>query len=286
LFFDWDETISSHDTLAQIAPPEGTHPGAPFLSYSEAYMADLASHKSQHESLDKQISIVAQLEFLQSLDEVELNSQKRIEQGGLFIGFDQVAMEERGRSQVRLRSGFKEMMAREHIRSLEHHIISVGWSARFISAALKGSTSPASICANEIEIDQRTGIGTGRLTKSNDAGASEGRYGIRIAQHKVREMKRILAAKERGEVLTVFAGDSGTDFAALLEADVGLILGENKSLRDTLTRLGLDSHLSKSVEEWKERRRTSKEPSKPDLVFVGDWFKGTEVIEALLGECK
>lgn len=249
-------------------------------------MSDLTSHKSQHERPDQQDTIAAQLEFSQSLDEVELKSQKRIEEGGLFVDFDPVAMEERGRSQVILRSGFREMMARDHIRNLEHHIISVGWSARFIKAALKDSTSPTSICANEIEIDERTGKGTGRLTKSDDTGASEGHYGIRIAQHKVREMRRILASKERGEVMTVFAGDSGTDFAALLEADVGLILGDNKYLRGTLTRLGLDSHLSQSAEEWKDKRGTAKQASKPDLVFVGDWFKGVEIIETLLGECK
>lgn len=243
-------------------------------------MADLESHDAQYKGLKERNSLPLQLEYLQSLDEVELESQKRIEKGGLFVGFDLVAMEERAKK-VQLRPGWKEMMQKEKIRNLEHHIISVGWSARFIKAALQETTTPTSICANEVEVDPTTGRGIGRLTKSSDAGESEGRFGIRIAQHKVREMKRIMALRKDK---TVFAGDSNTDLPCLLDADVGLILGESKSLRNTITRLGLNSHLSHSVEEWKEKRKLGISPRKPDLVIVVDWFKGAEVIETLLQE--
>lgn len=274
--------MSNHDTLSLIAPPDGTHPGPPFSSYSEAYMADLESHDAQYKGFKERNSIPLQLAYLQSLDKVELVSQKRIEKGGLFVDFDLVTMEERAKK-VQLKPGWKEMMHNNKIKSLEHHIISVGWSARFIMAALQETTKPTSICANEVEVDTVTGRGTGRLTKSSDAGESQGQFGIRIAQHKIREMNRIMASRQN--VKTVFAGDSNTDLPCLLDSDVGLILGNSKSLRDTITRLGLDSHLSASVEEWKEKRKSaSLLTSKPDLVIVVDWFKGAEVIETLLQE--
>jgi phosphoserine phosphatase len=246
----------------------------------------LKALEEQHGDTEKRNTIPAQLDFLQSLDEVEMKSQKRIEEGELFVGFDPIAMKERAATQVKLRPGFREMMAKEEIKKLEMHIISVHWSAQFISAALQGSAASRSICANEIEIDPSTGKGTGRLTKSKDAGESEGRYGIRIAQHKVKEMKRILATRNRGDIMTIYAGDSNTDLAALLEANVGLILGNNKGFRETLTRLGFDSQLSKTVDEWKEKRRRSTQPSKPDLIIVEDWFKGAEVLEELLSKSK
>jgi hypothetical protein len=280
LFIGWDETISSHDTLSLIAPPEGTHPGPPFHEYGDAYMADLKAHEESY--ADQQCSTLsAQLQFLASLDDIEIKSQERIEKGRLFVGFDPVAMEQRGRDHVKLRKGWKEMTTEsEVLQGLEYHIVSVGWSGRFIEACLQGSTSkPTSICVNEIEIDPKTGKGTGKLSKSNDVGECDGKFGMRIAQHKTREMKRIVGDR-RDKVVAVFAGDSNTDLPCLLDADVGMILGDNKGLRATISKLGLDANLSKSVQEWKEKRSKGI-TSKPDLVIVEDWFKGAEVIQTL-----
>ena len=284
VLLDWDETVSSHDTLSLIAPPDDAHPGPAFSAYSEAYMSDLATHDESY--ADKQrTTLGAQLQYLESLDAVELASQRRIEEGGLFLDFDPVAMEERARERVRLRDGWRESMAgmlngcRDSSTRIEHHFISVGWSARFIAAALQGTTTPTSMCANEVQIDPHTQRGTGRLTKSSDAGYAEGRGGIRVAQHKSREMRRIMKGRE-GSVTVVYAGDSNTDLPCLMDADVGLILGTSKSLLATIDRLGLRAHLSNSVEEWKEKRRGSA-ISKPDLILVQDWFKGAEVIAAL-----
>jgi hypothetical protein len=282
LLFDWDDTISSHDTLSLIAPPEGTHPGPPFSTYLEAYLDDLRTHEANYSAgpIGTITTMEEQLKFLESLDTVELKSQERIESGGLFMGFDPIAMENRGRENVKLRRGWEEISQSSSFTGLELHIISVGWSARFIQASLRDTVIPTSICANEVEIDSKTGKGTGRLTKSNDVGNSAGRFGMRIAQHKMREMKRLLQGRE-DKVLKVFAGDSNTDLPCMLEADVGLILGDSKSLRDTITRLGLTSNLSQSVEEWKQKRKSRGAAPKPDLIFVGDWFMGLEVIETL-----
>ncbi|UZJ53435.1 hypothetical protein CBS101457_002755 [Exobasidium rhododendri] len=294
LFFDWDETVTSHDTLNAIAPPDGTHPGPAFSSYGEAYFADLKAHDAAYPDKERNC-IASQMKYLESLDEVELASQERIERGGLFEDFDSVLMDQRAVEKVRFREGWREMTSKsasfQKSKGLEMHIISVGWSARFIKAGLQGTITPTSICANEIELDPQTGKGTGKLTKSNDAGGHGGNNsnnnsnpGIRIAQHKLREMKRILAGRE-GSVLKIFAGDSNTDLPALLEADVGLILGENKGIRDTIDRLGLASHLSNSVGEWKEKRSKRKGGApKPDLILVVDWFRGAQVIEALQAE--
>lgn len=273
MFIDFDETITEKDTLSLIAPPDGDHPGPPFAHYSRAYMDDLRAHDEKYDDKKRQ-TIEKQLRYLQSLDDVELVSQKRIEEGGLFVGFDPAKMEKRAKK-VSLRVGWREAMATPEMQSIEKHIISVGWSARFIESALDRSTKPTSICANEIEIDADTGLGTGRLTKSRDSGTDEGRYGIRIAQDKTREMKRILKGRE-GRVLTVFAGDSNTDLPSLLESDIGLILGDNKGIRETIERLGLGAELSYSVEEWKQKRR-----SKPSLVAVGDWYEAAKIISEL-----
>ena len=282
LFIDFDETITEHDTLSLIAPPNGTHPGPDFSTYVDAYVADLKAHEDSY-SQDRS-TLAGQLTFLESLDEIELTSQKRIEDGGLFVGFDPVKMEERAKS-VRVRRGWKEVMARPAVSSLEAHIVSVGWSARFIEAVLDGSLKPNSICANEVEIDVDTGKGTGRLTKSHDIGMSEGRFCMRIAKHKTREIKRILGNR-RGDVLSIYAGDSNTDLPSLLEADVGLILGDGTGIKKTLERLGLASSLSASIDDWRKKRQEAGERQEHDLVAVSDWFEAAQVIEAVMGEGK
>lgn len=70
-------------------------------------------------------------------------------------------------------------------------VVSVGWSAAFIRAALESrgvdlSNSNIKIFANEVEFDNK-GIGTGKISKHEGNAA-----GIRIAADKLREMRRMV----------------------------------------------------------------------------------------------
>ncbi|PWN89588.1 hypothetical protein FA10DRAFT_268118 [Acaromyces ingoldii] len=275
LFLDWDETISAHDTLACIAPPDGTHAGPHFGWYGDEYKRDLEEHERQFDR--PRDTLDGQLAFLDSLDDVELRSQARIEDGGLFKGFDPEQMDERARRQVTLRNGWAEAAAKRlAAEEVEHHIISVGWSARFIRAALGQSTHPTTICANEVELDSDTKRGTGRLTKSNDVGAP-GLSGIRVGSHKLREMKRLLNARSRDSIMVLYAGDSNTDLPCLLEADYGLLLGDAAGLKKTLERIGLSHLVSDTVDDWLQ--------NKTKLVHVKDWVEGDRVLQACLSAC-
>lgn len=302
LFFDWDETITAHDTLALIAPPDGEHPGVPFEEYGKKYIEDLESHlkewKEAHAEFES--SMDGYLAYLESLDKVELASQKRIQEGGLFRGCDIQKLEDRARRHVELRQGWKEFSEQwlqNKSNPLEYHIISVGWSARFIAAALQTSSPPASICANEVEVDPASGTGTGRLTKSHDAAAGNG--GIRIAQHKIREVNRILESKHSNlspKPLTIFVGDSTTDLAALLAVDLGLVIGGKSSLARTIehTILG-DSSLADgrwytTLDEARDslatliketRNNLRKKQHRFFLIRINDWHEASEVLKML-----
>lgn len=342
LFCDWDETITSHDTLALIAPPDGEHPGVPFAEYGKAYMSHMKEHEEEWKKANQSTSkkqtqldkLEAQLNLLQSFDSVELASQRRIEAGKLFLDCDPKGIERRASQGVEHRTGWQDFSARwlrPQPSNIVLHIVSVGWSARFIAAGLRETCTPASICANEVEVDSNSARGTGRLTKSRDAqrveaslqdgphshSASmlEGRSGIRVAQHKVREMRRILAARTADAaprpVLTVYAGDSATDLGALLEADVGLILANKGSLEKVLKdELGmtssseeqsigrlfadvdgalpqLDAHLKRLQESASAPFHT--DPALPRaaaqhrafLIHVCDWHQASRVFEVM-----
>lgn len=125
LLLDWDETLTSHDTLSLIAPPAGTQSCGPsFSSYSSSYASDLATYKSQHAL---PTTLDGQLRWQSGLDEVELKSQSRIEQGGLFKGVKGEEVRRRAEL-VELRKGVTELAewAKKNAHRTEVHIISVG----------------------------------------------------------------------------------------------------------------------------------------------------------------
>lgn len=147
------------------------------------------------------------LQYLASLDRVELVSQERVEQSGLFVDMPQAALDHRARTSVSFRQGWVEVAQwlRGHLvdplpghqsqaqplsrdqgsvvvkdqeqdqgegqlqdtdhgtsqgpttkQDIQLFIVSVGWSARFISLALAsprgGSIHPTGVVANEVEM--------------------------------------------------------------------------------------------------------------------------------------
>lgn len=281
LLLDWDETISAVDTLAHIAPPSGTQLAGPDLAaYTDAYLADLEAHARSHPPAT---TVEAQLEHLEALDAVELKSQERIETGGLFRGANAEAIIDRAKD-VPLRHGWEAVFApwlKDHAESIETHVISVGWSAAFIRARLGLPESslppniPLTICANEVEVDPKTGLCTGKLTKSADASPT-GTSGIRTGLDKRREMRRIVSRseRERGKAVgpVVYIGDSNTDLPCLLEADVGIVIGENASLRKTLDRLAIP--LVGSLADPAPKKQ---------LVEAADWTAVLDILRPLAG---
>jgi hypothetical protein len=311
MFMDWDETISAHDTLALIAPPDGQQQeGERFAWYGEAYMHDLQEHlRSWKEGGCDATTMLLQEDvrddlghawtgywnYLISLDAVELASQRRIEEGGLFVGFDPRAMTERAR-QVKLRPGWsdfakKRLSGNQDDDDDEWHVISVGWSAKFIEAALGfdagAMAPPRSICANEVELDDETKRGTGRLTKSRDSNDSRG---IRTAPHKLREMRRITMGRRKRDgqtkPFTVYFGDSPTDLGCMVEADVGVVMGGKQSMTQAITEAGLntylcDGNLDQRSECVAKAAACSTNAKVPCLITAQDWFEVEQFIDAM-----
>ena len=79
----------------------------------------------------------------------------------------------------------------------------------------------------------KNGKGTGMLTKSDSEGICTG-------PDKLREMKKVIEKDGISEdVITVYIGDSNTDLPCLLYADIGIIIGEGKSIVETCRRVGI-----------------------------------------------
>ena len=226
LFFDWDETITSSDTLSLIAPVEGTQHGEPFAHYTKAYLSDLAKFEEAFGARDNWES---QLEFLDKIDEVERASVARVEEGGLFKGMSESSLLERATG-VRFRDGWSTfytwLATQVESGRLNADVISVGWSATFIRHAIEHESSHqviANIYANQI--DMVDAVGTGKLTKSSALALTSlpASGGIRTGLHKLHIMNQI-PESPRPNTLKVYVGDSATDLPCLVNADYGLIM--------------------------------------------------------------
>ena len=257
IFSDWDETITNHDTLSLIAPPDSSDlNGPPPLSYFSEYYSNLiAAHKRWFGARD---TLERQLNYLGSLTPVEKASIEKIEENGLFKGVRGAEICKRAQ-QVQFREGWNEfteyVTGKNHVRLMG--ILSVNWSKLFINCALRRIHDDAfmaqiEIWANvclledmadlqEVEMDS-DGKGTGIISKGDE--------GIYTGYDKWRKMKRAIAERPTSDSITmVYVGDSDTDLPCLLYAEIGIIMGEGSSLIETCNAVGIKVERNPSLRE-------------------------------------
>lgn len=153
---DWDGTITSHDTLSLIAPPDSSDSNGPppFSYFTEYYSSLMTAHEKafgSHDTLDRQ------LEYVASLTPVEKASIKKVEEKGLFKGVREEDICKRAQ-QVEFRDGWKDFTElatnNTHVRLIG--ILSVNWSTKFIEAALRRIHDDAFMGQFEIRANVRS----------------------------------------------------------------------------------------------------------------------------------
>ena len=193
LIVDFDETITEHDTMAVLGSV-----CADWNVYVDAYMDDLQRYDVSH----PRNTLSEEYQYLENLKEVELRSVQRIEDAGVFKGITMGTIKSLA-EQVQIRDGFTDFA-----KDREIEILSVNWSSQLIQACVD-----VKVTANSLIFEN--GVCTGHVTKSN---------GISTAIDKLDILK--------GYKNVVYIGDSMTDLPCLLHADIGIIIGTNKSLKE------------------------------------------------------
>ncbi|KAK9383733.1 HAD-like domain-containing protein [Kockiozyma suomiensis] len=253
LLVDFDETITVTDTLSFVAAAgyETNSISQPWAEFGNAYMADYNKFTEQYKP-ESRTSIASELAALEAVESVELASVANVERSGLFKGVTHAALTKQAQN-VQVRPGVSQVLqlcARSKgVNTVS--IISVNWSSLFIcevlkqtcgvsaSAANKTSSDDAvdvTVYSNEIEMDE-LGRGTGSLQDSSA-------YNLRTGAHKASILRQI-QNEQHGK--TIYLGDSTGDLAPLLEADLGVIVGQKKSLRETCARIGVKIEPFKSL---------------------------------------
>lgn len=218
IVLDWDETFTRRDTMEVLA--RCTNDPSRWPSFVAAYTDDLAAHER---AFCERVTMEDEVRYLASLDVVERRSVDRIERAGVFRGVRLEDLQRRAKEEIELRDGFHDFC--ERTKEVTKEILSVNWSSQMIRAALP-DTCMIKVTANEICFDADGGAAGGRVTK-NMEGA------IRTASDKVRVLnERMKSIHDRNQLVAYF-GDSTTDLPCLLGADLGVIIGDNQSLRET-----------------------------------------------------
>jgi hypothetical protein len=136
IFADWDETITSHDTLHLIAPPDSDNSRCPpFSFFGDYYREIMAAHEKAFGPRD---TLEKQLAYLVSLEAVEKASVSKVEEYGLFKDVRELDICKRAQL-VKFRAGWTNfasaMTEKQHVRFMG--VLSVNWSKVFIDCALR-----------------------------------------------------------------------------------------------------------------------------------------------------
>ena len=270
LLLDWDGTLTTSSTLTHIARISHHVPDHVLQPYTEDYIEDYSRHAQIYRpSKSERKTLEDELAYLDSLCSVEAASIRRLEQGKIWEGLSRADVDAAGRSTqqypngannaVQLRKGTKELVQRVWEQEGKVGIVSVSWSATWITAVLKSKGLEAQavetqseglkaifVCANEIDSN-----GTGMLSRGLPLSKESLRFdgvgeGLWTATHKRQVVKNIVEriAQQQDQWLVVYVGDSPTDLGCLVEANVGVCIrdeqmsGEQKSLQDALQRIG------------------------------------------------
>ncbi|EEB05449.1 fungal protein [Schizosaccharomyces japonicus yFS275] len=224
LVLDFDETI----TLHAGKPDE-------WKVLSDAYMKDYAAAKESVSNI--QPATFGQLHtYLDAFDNVERASIQRITESRFFEGVGERAIKELAES-IQLRPGFTQFITslRPYLESglIKLHILSVNWSALLIRHTLcsQAALTPELfyIHCNDILLQSTTGIATGAMSP----------YGSSEPIHTATDKLRVFTKLQKSALQSVYVGDSLTDLYCLLQAKVGIFIGEKDSVLDVIQRMVL-----------------------------------------------
>lgn len=244
IILDFDGTITSHDTTANLAQSaldiqlsQGKDMSAQWKSIVQNYELDLKRRMQEYQPQPHmRTRVEEEFLYLRGLKDVDLRSQKRVNESGLFSGLDSDLLATAGsravrEGKVRLRAGFEAFVDEMIKRGHKIKVISVNWSSAFIRGAL--SNQELDIFANEIaENGHISGPDSLLLGDSSP---------ITTSGDKLRVLLSILPRQGDGMQRCVYIGDSTTDLECLLHCK-GVVIAESvdTELLSALRRLSVE----------------------------------------------
>ncbi len=224
LISDFDETISQEDTIQSLVTAAMQNRDAEGLQVLNAWRETVDWYITRHSQIcNEWLDMACEhrgesvVGFLSTFEPLEAESIERVMKQKFLAGLSREQLRKTG-SQVQKRDGAEACLSEMRHAGVKVEILSANWSQTFVEEALKGFFD--SVVANRLLFDER--------------GYSTGDIQLRVvsAHDKWRHFK-----SRRSETgLTGYVGDSISDLRAILEADVGILVGENQTCLRTINR--------------------------------------------------
>lgn len=243
---DWDETLTTKDTiqyLAKVPYINNCHLQPPFSHYTDIYMSNYAKYKESQQLTNGKTCATTDeyVKFQLGMDPVEMSSIKALEHDKIFKDLT----EEQLRSlaeHVQLRDGAVQFLNLCLSLGVEVIILSVNWTGLIIDEVLRRNginDGIIRIITNEFEFDE-SGKTTGSWLKEPK---------VRTSQDKLDQIDKIKAQLRNAEDTTIesadddvqmmYIGDSLTDLLPILNVSLPCAIKDSK-LDQVLTELQFD----------------------------------------------
>lgn len=238
-------------------------------------------------------------EALDSLDEVSTVVTNKVSESACLSGLpshpshmaDLIGRHEELQRMTRLQAGCVAAVANAHLAGWCLGVLSINWCPNLIEAALMmplrrhlgmNSEDDAAVAAHPKAEVWSNEIDNNGVVTLHVPGASAKRTRIQILK------KRLLQESQRRQQedshtptpIVIYIGDSSTDLSGLLEADIGIMLGDSKTIMGIAKRWNIElSKLSDRTATTTIRQKNGLNERDADTVWMAD---GWEQIEALL----
>ena len=233
LITDFDETISERDTISTLvhtAADNRAHKKEEFLAaWQEMVQWFLTRyHRVCDAWQNHQHSLV---DFLKSFEELETVSIQRVIAKGFLEGLTREGLRTVGRNVVK-RPKVDQVLSAMRSDGVAVEILSANWSAALIGGATEGLCDR--VITNSLVYDA-----AGRSTGDIHLHVVSARDKLRKFRERKKTPPYPNEIGDGGVTRTLYIGDSISDFLAILDADLGVLIGQNPIAIQTVERFRL-----------------------------------------------
>ena len=260
LITDFDETISERDTISTLvhtAADNRAHEKEEFLAaWQEMVQWFLTRH---HRVCDAwQNHRHSLVDFLKSFEELETASIQRVMAKGFLEGLTKEGLRTVGRN-VTKKAGVDRVLSAMRADGVAVEILSANWSEALIQGATEG------LC-DQIITNSLTYDAAGRSTGNIHLHVVSARDKLRKFRLRKKNPPNPDEIGDGGVTRTLYIGDSISDFLAILDADLGVLIGQNPTAMQTIEQFRLPTQRLQEGTQFDFSRRYQR-----TILLVDSW---------------
>lgn len=233
LITDFDETISERETISTIVRTAADNRGSEKEEFLAAWREMTEWYWTQYRQLsDERLNRCRSItDCLKAFEELETVAIQRVIAKGFLAGITRDELRAVGRNVVK-KPGVDEVLSAMRADRVEVEILSANWSAALIQGTTEGLYDQ--IITNSLTYDAE-----GRSTGDIHLHVVSARDKLRKFRERKKNPPNPHEMGNGGVTRTLYIGDSISDFLAILDADLGVLIGQNPTAIQTIERFRL-----------------------------------------------